>query len=158
MAERILLSQTGGIGTYQIEVKDRTTVNIAQFDHPVDATAWKLWVASLGGADLDRAFEYSFYATDLKVRAKNRESVAAESTVVKRHGREFDLMTLAIPKAVAAVNAAYEGAYAFMADDATPEVREATILKLVPGPFRTTRRKLVEENKAIERDGRLRPR
>jgi hypothetical protein len=59
------------------------------------------------GISLETIHERYVYAEDLKQRAAQRESVAAESTTLMVDGKPVDLMALEPKKAVAAVNAAH---------------------------------------------------
>jgi hypothetical protein len=83
----------------------------------------------------------SIYAADLKARAAARTAVAAESTIVKRDGKEVDIMKIPVKNAVAAINAAYT---------------EVAALGGKPGTaFSASRRKLLEAGKVTEKDGAL---
>lgn len=59
------------------------------------------------GMSQETIYDRFLYATDLKARAAQRESVAAESTVIMVNGKPVDLMTLEPAKAVASINAAF---------------------------------------------------
>lgn len=59
------------------------------------------------GVSLETIYDRYLYATDLKSRAAQRESVAAESTTLQVSGKAVDLMGLEPKMGVAAVNAAY---------------------------------------------------
>jgi len=59
------------------------------------------------GVSLETIWERYVYAEDLKRRAAQRESVAAESTVVMVNGKPLDLLKMEPVRACAAVNAAY---------------------------------------------------
>ena len=148
MANRTLVSEAGLLGTFQIEVTDKDKKVPAKFTACSKWQNFKAYVAGLG----DRAAEgevspteavYNLYLgmADLKARAQARENVAVESTVIKRDGKEIDLMKLTIEKAVAACNAAFQMA--------------AIVGERGLGPFAATRRKLLEAGAVVDTAGVL---
>jgi hypothetical protein len=148
MAERKILSVTGLLAVFGISVKDRDETRPAKFEFCKDAASFKPWVASLsdtpdkdGDSPAGRVYELALYAADLKARAAAREAVAAESTIVKRDGKEIDIMKLPVERAVGAINAAYA---------------EVSMLGGKPGgAFAASRRKLLEAGTVVEKDGAL---
>lgn len=97
----------------------------------------------------EQVYEFWAYATDMRERASVRIAVAAESTVIKKDGKEIDLLALdtdpvkAIKKACAAVNAAY-GLVAVVGGE--PQAA-----------FRATRKKLMEAGSVKEQNGMILP-
>jgi hypothetical protein len=148
MANRTLVAENGGIGTFEIDVKDGDKAVKAQFKACKDAKSFKSYVQGLGetaaegeASPLENVFNLYMYAADLKARAAARESVAAESTIVRRDGKEIDIFKLPVERAVGAINAAYA---------------EVAMLGGKPGTaFSASRRKLLEAGKVVETNGVL---
>jgi len=147
MAERKVVATKGHESTFEISVKDREKEVKAQFTAPSNPDAFKTWVAGLGGEPLQKAWELHMYAADLKARAAARESVVAESTIVRKDGKEIDLLLLGMDgkadfnRSVAIVNAAYA---------------QAGIIGGEPNrAFVVARRKLLEGKHATEQNGML---
>lgn len=149
MAERKVVKTEGLIATMQITVKDRETTRDATFQACKDHTSFKAYVASLSdkapaegeASPLENVYNLYLYAADLKARAAAREAVATESTIIKRDGKDIDLMKLAPEKAIGAVNAMFALAATTGGD---PQ-----------GAFVATRRKLIENKVAMDKDGIL---
>lgn len=104
-------SETGTTVIIETTVKDGdNTVPLVYAVPHFDA--FSAWLAALPrtaakGMSQETVYERFCYATDLKERAAQRESVAVESTTLMVQGKSVDLMALEPRKAVAAVNAAY---------------------------------------------------
>lgn len=141
MAERKVVSTTGLLSKFEISVKDRENTVKATFDACKDAASFPAYIGSLKGEQLETAYGWYIYAADLKARASAREAVATDSTIIKRDGKEIDLMKLPVVKAMAAVNAAF-GLAASVGGD--PQ-----------GAFVATRRKLLEAGSVVDKDGVL---
>lgn len=144
-----MISESGNMATWQISVKDREETRTATFVACKGAGSFKSFVNGLAekavkeGEDsaLETVYGLYMYAADLKARAAAREAVAVDSTIIKRDGKEIDLMKLPVEKAVAAVNAAFGLATVVGGD---PQ-----------NAFVATRRKLIEGGKAIDVAGIL---
>ena len=150
----------GGVwATYKVPGIGR--VGDADVDSRACVPVFKAWIAGLSSDGLVEAFDHHCYAVDLKCRAKNRETVAAESTVITRGGAKYDLMVLGndptFSKACAMINSAFGNVTPLIPEDATPKVREEMLTKLVAAPFHVARRKLLEAKKVQDREGLLRP-
>lgn len=149
MAERKIVSKTGLLTTFEIEVTDREVKKLARFDALGTADDFAKGVAAAVAAHtkdpkdegLIDIHALYLYAADLKARAAAREAVRAESTVIKRDGKEIDLMKLPVEKGIAACNAAF--------------VIASTVGGEPQSAFVTTRRKLLEAGKAVEQNGVL---
>ena len=149
MPNRKLVSEQGGVGTFEITVDDRGTERTGRFSACFTWGAFKAYVAGLSdkapaegeASPLENVFDLYMYAADLKARAALRKSVAVESTIIKRDGKEIDLMKLPLAKAIAAVNAAFGYAASVGGD---PQ-----------GAVVATRRKLLEAGSVVEKDGML---
>ncbi len=149
MADRKVISESGSMATFQISVKDREETRTATFTACKGAKSFKGFVNGLAetapkeGEDspLEVVYGLYIYAADLKARAAAREAVAVDSTVIKRDGKEIDLMKLPVEKGVAAVNAAFALAGTVGGD---PQ-----------NAFVATRRKLLEAKIAMEKEGML---
>ena len=154
-AERKVVSTKGHESTFEISVKDVDKKVTAQFVAPTSPATFKAWVTALsetppnegGPSPLQKAWELHMYAADLKARARARESVVADSTIVRKDGREVDLMLLGdggkadYNRTVAIVNAAYE---------------TASIIGGEPSrAFIVARRKLVDDKLATDHNGKL---
>lgn len=141
MAERKIVSVAGNIATFEISVKDRDEQVKAMFQACKDAESFKAFIAGATAEVTAEAWERYIYGVDLKARAAARESVAVESTIVKRDGKSIDIMTLPVERAVGAINAAYA---------------EVAMLGGKPGgAFSASRRKLLEAGKCVEVNGVL---
>lgn len=148
MANRRLISEAGAVGTFEIDVKDGDKIVQTKFLACKSAGAFKAYVNGLSEtapegemSQLENTYELYLYAADLKARSAARESVAAESTIVKRDGKSIDIMALPVERAVGAINAAYA---------------EVAMLGGKPGgAFSASRRKLLEAGKAVEVNGVL---
>ena len=92
-------------------------------------------------SQVENVYDLYIYAADLKARAAARESITVDSTVIKRDGKEIDLMKLPVEKAVAACNAAFGLAAATGGD---PQ-----------NAFVATRRKLLEAGGVVDVNGTL---
>lgn len=149
MAERKVVKVVGLIATYGITVKDRLETREASFDACKDYASFKAYVSGLSdkapaegeASPLENVFNLYLYAADLKARAAAREAVAVESTIIKRDGKDIDLMKLPVEKAIGAVNAMFALAATTGGD---PQ-----------GAFVATRRKLIEAKLATDKDGTL---
>ena len=149
MAERKVLKTTGLLATFGITVKDREVSRESSFDACKDFPSFKAYVASLSdkapaegeASPLENVYNLYLYAADLKARAAAREAVAVESTIIKRDGKDIDLMKLPVEKAIGAVNAMYT-----LAASTGGEPQNA---------FVATRRKLIENKVATDKDGLL---
>src|SRR3972149_10776071 len=151
MADRTVKSVAGLVATFGITVKDKDKEVPAEFRFCKDWQSFKSFVQGLNDkapegeeSEMEKCYLLALRSADLAARAAARESVAAESTVVRRDGREIDIMKLKIENAVGAINAAYA---------------EVAMLGVEPGrgfgPFSTSRRKLLEAGKVTEVNGLL---
>lgn len=108
---------------------------------PKDAPSFKAWVSSLTGDSLDNAYGFYMYAADLKGRASQRESVAAESTIIMKDKKPIDLMLIPVEKRVLFINAAI--------------AQQAILGGDLPRSVVVTRRKTLEAKQAHEQNGQL---
>lgn len=149
MAERTVVSTTGNISKFGIQVKIDKELVPTTFDACASWKVFKPFVAALGEASpgegepspLENVYNLYLTQCDLKARAKVRPSIAAESTVITRDGVKIDIMTRPVKNAVAAINAHYA---------------EVSNLGGKPGTaFSVSRRKLLEAGSVVEKDGVL---
>jgi len=148
MAERKVTSVQGLLATFEISLNDRGVTKKATFTACKDAASFKPYVAGLadgpgvGGkpSPLDNVYGLYIAMADLKARAQERVVIASESTIIKRDGREIDLLKLSNEKAVGAVNMAYGLAFMTGTD--------------APAAFIATMRKLVESGRALASEPR----
>lgn len=113
MAERMVVKNQGNVSTFSVEFKDRDVPKTATFDGPSSAKTLKAWVQNLsevekdGYSELGDAYDEIMYALETHAKQREREQVAAESTVITRDGRKIDLMEIAVNKAVLVINAGF---------------------------------------------------
>ena len=141
VANRTLISEAGLVGTFQIEVTDRDKKVPAKFNACKNAASFKSYVAGLNEEQTENVYQLYLGMADLKARAQARESVAVESTIIKRDGKEIDLLKLPVEKTVAACNAAFAMA--------------AVVGERGLGPFAAARHKLIEAGKVVDAGGVL---
>lgn len=150
MAERKVVATQGLVSTFEITVKqtigDTTKAIPAKFNYSKDPASLVEYLQGLPldsetGPSVTGYWNLGIYAADLKARAAARESIAAESTIIKRDGKDIDLMDLPVEKAIKAVNAMFT-----LSAETGGEPQNA---------FVVTRRKLLEAGKALDKDGEL---
>lgn len=150
MADRTIVSTSGLIATFGIQVKNGDKGMVpAKFNACKDWASFKEYVKGLsdtpatpdGTSATENVYNLYLRSADLAARAQARDSVAAESTIVRRDGKEIDIMAIPLKNAVGAINAAYA---------------EVAMLGGKPGgAFSAARRKLIEAGTVGEKEGVL---
>ena len=106
-----VLSDNGTVKKIGIKVKDGDTTKDASYEIPSNASVFRAWVSSLSPStnvekpgELEKVYEYFQFAVDMKTRASVRESVAADTTLIKVDGKDVDLLAIAPEKFLIAIN------------------------------------------------------
>lgn len=113
MAERTVVANSGNASKFKVEFKDRDVSKTAEFTGPSSPKTFKSWVQGLsdvetdGYSEVSDAYDEIMYALETHAKQREREQVAAESTVITRDGRKIDLMEIAVNKAILVINAGF---------------------------------------------------
>ena len=145
---------------YKCPFEDADTQKEVTVTVPADASAWQTLVLGLTGENLDTAYSRWLGAVITAAKAELREAVAAESTVVKRDGKDVDVLAMRnvvelgnaernmsdaanVKLACAVINAAYMQANAFGWDG----IKSGKGTSAPQNAFIVARRKLVDAKK-----------
>ena len=143
--------------SYKCPFEDANVEKDVTVTVPADAVAFQAFIAQTAGDDLTTQYDRWLNATITAAKAKLREAVAAESTIVKRDGKDVNVLSMRskegmddpanVKIACAVINAAYMQSNAFGWDgQASGKGTSAP-----QGAFVVARRKLVEAKKATLR-------